>query len=450
MTDRHALLTVLADTLVPAVDGRRRRRGRGLPSPLRLRPWSARAARRRRAHPHAPLLAELEKSGFAVAPEAERLALLPEIGASGGAVRQPARVERCGDGALLRLADESRARALSGRLSVFRAPSRLRRPPSRRRRRSPSSSSSGPSQRCSADVCVVGSGAGGGGYRRRAAAGGPAVVVLERAGYRNEPDFRQLQAVAAPRAVPARRPLLVGDGLDRAPRGRDPRRRHRDQLAGLPAPACRDPRGMGGDRPRGARRARRSTQHLDAVSKRIDVNTERPTPNRVNQLMAEALEARGLSWRSSRRTRPRTTIPTYCGYCNAGCQQGCKHSTLATYLQDASDAGARIVVDCAPERVLVRDRRAAGVVASGSGPGRGAGGADRRGALRRRGGRRDRVAGPASPLRDRRPRGRQVPAPAPDAFLGGVYDEDVQPWSGQFQALVSFDFADDGASSSSP
>ena len=27
---------------------------------------------------------------------------------------------------------------------------------------------------------------------------------------------------------------------------------------------------------------------------------------------------------------------------------------------------------------------------------------------------------------------------------GGVYDEDVQPWSGQFQGIVSFDFAAQG------
>ena len=32
----------------------------------------------------------------------------------------------------------------------------------------------------------------------------------------------------------------------------------------------------------------------------------------------------------------------------------------------------------------------------------------------------------------------------PTYFVGGVYDEDVQPWTGQFQALGSWDFADAG------
>src|SRR5204863_7515 len=40
---------------------------------------------------------------------------------------------------------------------------------------------------------------------------------------------------------------------------------------------------------------------------------------------------------------------------------GAKLGTLKTYLQDAADAGARFVVDCAVTRVLVEDGRAAGV-----------------------------------------------------------------------------------------
>ena len=40
---------------------------------------------------------------------------------------------------------------------------------------------------------------------------------------------------------------------------------------------------------------------------------------------------------------------------------GAKLGTLKTYLQDAADAGARFVVDCRVERVLVEDGRAAGV-----------------------------------------------------------------------------------------
>ena len=72
--------------------------------------------------------------------------------------------------------------------------------------------------------------------------------------------------------------------------------------------------------------------------------------------MAEALEARGLTWEVLPRNASPDDDPAFCGYCNAGCQHGCKQSTLKTYLQDASDAGARFVVDCAVDRVLVRRR----------------------------------------------------------------------------------------------
>ncbi len=40
---------------------------------------------------------------------------------------------------------------------------------------------------------------------------------------------------------------------------------------------------------------------------------------------------------------------------------GAKNGTLRTWLQDAADAGARFVVNCRVDRVLVEDGRAAGV-----------------------------------------------------------------------------------------
>ena len=42
--------------------------------------------------------------------------------------------------------------------------------------------------------------------------------------------------------------------------------------------------------------------------------------------------------------------PEFCGYCSMGCQQGCKRSAMKTWLQDASDAGARCVVGCHADR----------------------------------------------------------------------------------------------------
>ena len=65
----------------------------------------------------------------------------------------------------------------------------------------------------------------------------------------------------------------------------------------------------------------------------------------------------------------------------------------------------------------------------------------------RSGGRRrlrlDRVAGTAAALRDRRPRGRRLPAAAPDGRRHGVYHEDQQDWWwGPPQAALSHQFAD--------
>ncbi len=236
---------------------------------------------------------------------------------------------------------------------------------------------------------------------------GRSVVVLERAAYRNEADFRQLEARRRTGAVPPRRALLLRDGLDGTPRRRDTRRRHRDQLDGLPSPARPDPRRVGEDWGCPGSTRPEFDDHLDAVSQRINVNTEATKPNRVNKMMLEALEASAACpARSCRATRRSTTTRSYCGYCNAGCQQGCKQSTLKTYLQDASDAGTRFVVGCAVDRVLVQRRPGRRRCRHGARRGRLGDRADGRGAGRGGRRRRARVAGAASPQRNRRPGGR--------------------------------------------
>ena len=180
--------------------------------------------------------------------------------------------------------------------------------------------------------------------------------------------------------------------------------------------------------------------HLDAVSRRLNVNIEATKPNRTNVMMAEALEARGLSWEVLPRNASPDDDPAFCGYCNAGCQQGCKQSALKTYLQDASDAGARVVVDCIVDRVLAADGRATGVAARARAANGelveltveapivvvAAGGIESPALLLRSG-----IGGPAAGAFLRL---------HPTYFVGGVYDEVVNAWDGQFQALASFDF----------
>ncbi len=56
---------------------------------------------------------------------------------------------------------------------------------------------SGPEATLTADVCIVGSGAGGAVIAARCAAAGKSVLVLEMGSYKNESDFRQLEAEGA-------------------------------------------------------------------------------------------------------------------------------------------------------------------------------------------------------------------------------------------------------------
>jgi len=53
-----------------------------------------------------------------------------------------------------------------------------------------------------------------------------------------------------------------------------------------------------------------------------------------------------------------------CGFCGFGCRYGCKQSTMKTYLQDAYNHGARIIVSCSAEKVLIENGKVVGVKAT--------------------------------------------------------------------------------------
>jgi choline dehydrogenase-like flavoprotein len=142
-----------------------------------------------------------------------------------------------------------------------------------------------------------------------------------------------------------------------------------------------------------------------------------------------------------RNVDPACEDPRVCGYCLAGCQRGCKQSTLKTFLQDASDDGARVIPGCHADRILVEDGQATGVQATVSG----ADGSSTRltvhapcvvvacGA----------IESPALLLRS------EIGGPAvgrhlrlhPAAIVNGIYEEPIEPWVGQIQSEVSDHFA---------
>jgi choline dehydrogenase-like flavoprotein len=437
MTDRLALLVALADTLVPAVAAEgddevaafRRRAAGDLGVAEILAPGLATA--------QDEFLEELGALGFADMDLPARTAFLH------GLAEDPARRQALRElklavmGVFYALPDED-GRNPSWPALGFPGPASAPPSPAQAPKTIAIEELDGPTT-IRADVCIVGSGAGGSVIAAELQAAGHEVVILERASYRNEADFRQLEAVGAGE-------LYLHGGLFWSEGGSI------GLLAGstlgggtvINSMVCLRPPadiraewaalGLGGlDGPG-------FDEHLDAVSQRLNVNAEATQPNRTNRMMAEALEARGLSWEVLPRNASPDDDPAFCGYCNAGCQQGCKQSALKTYLQDASDAGARVVVDCVVDHVLSEGGRAKGVVARARGTSGelveltvaapvvviAAGGIESPAVLLRSG-----IGGPAtgSFLRLH-----------PTYFVGGVYDEVVNPWDGQFQALASFDF----------
>jgi hypothetical protein len=299
----------------------------------------------------------------------------------------------------------------------------------------------GEEQSVTADVCVIGSGAGGAVIAAELQKAGRSVVVLEMGAYRSEVDFKQLE-------LPGMLELYLGGGLIGSEDGsisilagstlgggtvvnymnclRTPERIRREWAE----------HGIDGIDERAY------DEHIDAVMRRINATDEATTQNRQHKKMIRALDALGFEHRPIvRNVDTRCEDPRTCGYCSFGCQRGCKQSTLKTYLQDASDAGARVIVGCHADRVLVEGGRANGVEATvlqadGSSTKLTvetptvvvACGAIESPALLLRSGIGGSAAGKHLRLH-------------PAAIVTGIYEEPIEGWIGQIQSEVSDHFA---------
>jgi long-chain-alcohol oxidase len=101
---------------------------------------------------------------------------------------------------------------------------------------------------------------------------------------------------------------------------------------------------------------------LDAVWERIGVNAEHSLPSRRDETIRAGLDKLGWGWEVMQRN-VRGCTEEVCRLCHYGCQLGAKQSTLRTWVQDACEAGARVLVETRAERVLIEGGAARGVEA---------------------------------------------------------------------------------------
>jgi long-chain-alcohol oxidase len=291
------------------------------------------------------------------------------------------------------------------------------------------------------DAVVVGSGAGGGVVAGELSAAGKDVIVLEEGGYYNEADFNQLElammrklyfqggfAATADGSIALIAGGCLGGGTvvnyTTSFRSPDWLREEWAQQHGLAAFATDE-----------------YTASLDAVYERLGVNLDHSGVSARERVLERGL--RRLGWHVG--TMPRNvqgcTQDVRCGFCGYGCQIGAKQSTLKTYLMDAYNRRARIVVNCTVDRVMIENGRAVGVRATVRQPEMpaftlivrcgaviAAAGAIATPALLQRSGLRSPAVGRWLRLH-------------PSTAVSGLFDETIRPWEGTLQAIYSDEFA---------
>ena len=294
-----------------------------------------------------------------------------------------------------------------------------------------------------ADVVVVGSGSGGGVAAAELAKAGKRVIILEAGGYFNESDFVQVEMLAyrmflrggffpsADGMVSIAAGSTVGGGSTvnwsnslmtpasvRACWAKD------NGLADVDTPAF--------------------DEHLHAVFDRIGCNDKVATQNAPHQRLAAGASKLGYSYRlATLNIDPERYDPNLIGYSQMGDQTGAKQGTLRTYLQDASDAGAKLLANTRAERILTDDGKAVGVETTYTDPQTprssrvvvhapavvvAAGSLETPALLLRSG-----IGGPAVGAKLRL---------HPASLVSGIYDEPQDPWFGPGMAGVMNEFAE--------
>ena len=189
------------------------------------------------------------------------------------------------------------------------------------------------------------------------AAAGLDVVVLEMGGYYDDADFDGSELTAlpnfylgAPQASHDQSVMLLagsclggGTVVNYSTSFRTPDE-VREEWAGHGVPAFA---------------AKEYTRSLDAVVERLGVNLEHNKPSGRDEIMRAGCDALGWHIDAMPRNVRGCDQGKECGYCGLGCRIGAKQSTTKTWLADAANAGARLVVEHARRASDHRIRRRA-------------------------------------------------------------------------------------------
>jgi long-chain-alcohol oxidase len=289
-------------------------------------------------------------------------------------------------------------------------------------------------ERLSCDVVVVGSGAGGACVAAGLARAGLDVIVVEKGGYRNESDFHHLEGPSM------REMFLYGATLTTSDLGVL-------ILAGstlgggtvvnyatsfkTPPHVLEQWRAVSGI---DAFASGEFEEHLDAASERTVVNTDSSAAGKRDEIVEVGLKQLGWHVDMMPRAVRGCTQDEHCGYCGFGCRIGAKQSTMRVYLQDAFDAGARLIVGADIDSVTIGDGRATGVVGS---VGHHRLTIDARAVISAGGA----IETPALLLRSKL--GGQVGHNLhlhPGTAAWGIFEDDIRIWEGTMQARYSNEF----------
>jgi choline dehydrogenase-like flavoprotein len=295
-----------------------------------------------------------------------------------------------------------------------------------------------------ADVVVVGSGSGGGVAAALLAEAGKRVVIVEAGGYHNESDFEQSELAAYQNLFLRGGFFPSADGMVSIAAGstvgggstvnwsnslltpNTVRRNWANEfgLEDVDTPAF--------------------DEHLQAVFARIKCNDKVATQNGPHTRLREGAAKFGCSYRvATLNIDPARYDPDLIGYSGMGDQTGAKQGTMRTYLQDASDAGARLLPNTWVDVIRTENGVAIGVDATYTDPHTNeisrvvinapsvvaaAGALETPGLLLRSG-----IGGPAVGAELRL---------HPASLVSGIYDEPQDPWYGPAMAGIMNEFAE--------